>query len=143
MRAAYSALLMLPLAGCSLWMPSPDPGKAWIDLAPRTGGALRAVAVDERPLDDPRYFQVSPGSRRLDMRYRFTVSAHNVGGDRPVARDCRLMLEYAAFAPDTRYRLEAGGRGFRPWAKLYDRDGRLLARAREQGCGGELAASTH
>src|SRR5690606_23830876 len=73
MRGFVLALFVSSLAGCSLWMPKPDPTQAWIELAPHQETDLQALAVDGRRLDDDRYFQVQPGSRTLDMRYRFQV----------------------------------------------------------------------
>lgn len=118
-------------------MPKPDPNQAWVDLAPHGETELVAVAVDDKPLDDSRYFQVEPGSHQLGMRYRFEVGPADVGRDsEALARDCRLTLSYDSFNAGARYRLEAGGYGFRPWAKLYDQHDRVLAKATERGCGG-------
>ncbi|MBB3103280.1 hypothetical protein [Azomonas macrocytogenes] len=136
MRGLMPGLVLLSLGGCSLWIPTPNPDQAWIDLQPQNQTQLEALAVDQEQLRDTRYFQVDPGSRRLDMRTRFTVNAANVGGTEPLQRDCRLSLEYADFSAGSRYRLVAGGLGFRPWAKLYDANNNLLARATERGCGG-------
>lgn len=135
MRRLLPALAPLVLGGCAAWLPRPDPDQAWIDLQPHGESELQAVAVDDRPLDDDRYFQVIPGARRLEMRYRFAVSAANVGGDEALERDCRLVLHYTGFDAGARYRLVASGLGFRPWARLYDERNRLLARAEERGCG--------
>lgn len=127
-------LFLLTLAGCASWMPEPDPNKAWIDLQPRGETELQALAVDRRPLDDNRYFQVEPGAHELGVQYRFGVEATNVGGD-ALERACRLTLAYDGFKAGQRYRLEAGGIGFRPWARLYDDKHFLLARGVERGCG--------
>lgn len=136
MRALLVALFVSSLAGCSLWIPKPDPAQAWIELAPLEESDLQALAVDGRRLDDDRYFQVQPGSRTLEMRYRFQVEGADIGPDsEPLPRDCKLTLEYDRFSAGTRYRLVAGGYGFRPWAKLYDQHQSVVARATEQGCG--------
>lgn len=133
-------LLLIPLiaglGGCSLWMPRPDPNQAWIDLQPHEETELRALAVDDKPLRDHRYFQVSPGTHELGMRYSFEVTSNDMGSDQPLQRNCRLLLEYSDFSAGSRYRLVAGKRGFRPWAKLLDAQDRLLARGEEKGCGG-------
>lgn len=136
MRGFLVALLFTSLAGCSLWMPKPDPAQAWIDLAPLGETDLQALAVDGRELDDDRYFQVQPGSRTLEMRYQFQVEGADIGpNSEPLSRDCKLSLEYDRFAAGKRYRLVAGGYGFRPWAKLYDQHQSLVARGTERGCG--------
>jgi len=136
MRGFVLVPLIALLAGCSSWMPKPDPQQAWVDLDPNGQTTLQAVAVDGRTLDDDRFFQVPPGSRRLEMRYRFDVDGANIGpGSSSLARDCKLTLEYDQFTAGARYRLVAGGYGFRPWAKLYDQHQYVLARAEEKGCG--------
>jgi len=136
MRRIALALFVSSLAGCSLWMPKPDPAQAWVELAPLAETDLQALAVDGRDLDDDRYFQVQPGSRTLEMRYRFQVEGADIGPNSgPLPRDCKLTLEYDRFTAGARYRLVAGGYGFRPWAKLYDQHQSLLARATEKGCG--------
>lgn len=135
MRLLPMILLGAAVSGCAPWLPRHDPAQAWIDLAAPASTQVRASAVDEQPLDDPRFFQIEPGSHRLDMRYLFEVSAANVGATAPaLQRDCRLALDYEAFQAGSRYRLQAGANGFRPWARLYDEQGRLLASAREEGC---------
>lgn len=137
MRILILALALSTFGGCALWMPQPDPNQAWIELAPLDETELKAVAVDQRQLDDHRYFQVTPGSHQLGMRYRFEVGAADVGRDsEALERDCRLTLEYDSFDAGARYRLVAGGYGFRPWARLYDQHDQLLAKATERGCGG-------
>lgn len=115
MRGFVLVPLIALLAGCSSWMPKPDPQQAWVDLDPNGQTTLQAVAVDGRTLDDDRFFQVPPGSRRLEMRYRFDVDGANIGpGSSSLARDCKLTLEYDQFTAGARYRLVAGGYGFRP-----------------------------
>lgn len=140
MRVLLFALFVSSLAGCSLWMPRHDPAQAWIELHPVAETELRAVAVDDKPLEDGRFFQVSPGRHELGMRYRFLVDSDDIGGQsEPLERDCRLTLDYSHFGAGARYRLVAGGYGFRPWARLYDEHDQLLARSRERGCGGMAA----
>jgi len=135
MRGFLLVTLLASLAGCSMWMPKPDPEQAWIELNPNGETQLQAVAVDGKTLEDDRYFQVQPGSRKLEMRYRFEVNGANVGpGSNPLPRDCKLTLEYDKFTAGARYRLVAGGYGFRPWAKLYDQHQYVLARADEKRC---------
>ncbi|MGK9066488.1 PA0061/PA0062 family lipoprotein [Stutzerimonas chloritidismutans] len=137
MRILLVALALTSLSGCALWMPKHDPSQAWVELAPNGETELKAVAVDQKPLDDHRYFQVTPGSHQLGMRYRFEVAPADVGRDSDaLERDCRLTLDYDRFNAGMRYRLVAGGYGFRPWARLYDQHDQLLAKATERGCGG-------
>ncbi|WP_313517728.1 hypothetical protein [Pseudomonas sp.] len=136
MRAALLSLSLLALHGCSLWLPRPDPNQAWVDLDASKDAPLLALEVDDKPLEDDRYFQVEPGSHALTVRYRFAVSAANTGHAEPLQRDCRLLLKYDDFDAGGRYRLVAGEWGFRPWVKLYDQQNQLLGRGQEQRCGG-------
>ncbi len=135
MRASPYLTLMLSLGGCA-WLPTHDPSQAWVDLHTRQPSQLQAAKVDDRVLEDRRFFQVSPGSHELQARLRFSVDAGDVGPQAPpLPRDCQVLLEYADFAAGQRYRLEAGNIGFRAWSKLYDAQNRLLVRGREGRCG--------
>ncbi|WP_120997089.1 hypothetical protein JQR85_19065 [Stutzerimonas urumqiensis] len=141
MRLLLTLLPLVLLGGCSLWMPRHDPDQAWVTLAPEADTHLHALEVDDAALDDHRFFQVSPGSHTLGVLYRFQVAPENVGGAAgPLERECLLVVEFPEFKAGDRYRLEAGGHGFRPWAKLYDQHDFLLARGSEQGCGDNLAS---
>lgn len=131
MRRLLLSTLPLVLGGCTLLPAWHDPAQAWIDLTPE----LQAVRVDDRVLEDSRYFQLPPGRHALQMRLHFEVAPANTGGAQVLPRTCLLELDYAEFAAGRRYRLEAGHRGFRPWAQLRDERGRTLARAREGRCG--------
>ncbi|MDV3440577.1 PA0061/PA0062 family lipoprotein [Metapseudomonas otitidis] len=136
MRRLLVLALPLNLVGCGLIMPSPDPDQAWIAFAPQQRGALEAARVDERPLEDDRYFQVQPGRHALEVRYRFDVDGSAIGTAQPsLARTCLLTLDYADFAAGQRYEMRAGEIGFRPWVRLYDERQREVARAREGRCG--------
>lgn len=109
MRRLLVLALPLNLAGCGLIMPSPDPDQAWIAFAPQQRGALEAARVDERPLEDDRYFQVQPGRHALEVRYRFDVDGSAIGTAQPsLARTCLLTLDYADFAAGQRYEMRAG-----------------------------------
>ncbi|MEF9896705.1 MAG: hypothetical protein RR736_18605 [Pseudomonas sp.] len=125
---------LLLLSGCA-GLPAPDPNQAWIDLAPGSDDTLHAVEVDERTWSDNRYFQVSPGSHELTVRYLFPVTPSNIGPDsEPLWRDCQLNLKFKDFNAGQRYQLEAGSIGFRPWAKLYDDQRNLLSKGAPAGC---------
>lgn len=133
----HSRLLCLPLllSGCSL-LPSHDPSQAWVDLNSREHEALQATQVDEKELEDDRFFQIPPGKHELEVRFSFEVDPSNIGPDsQALPRTCLLTLDYDAFTAGERYRLQAGSRGFRPWAQLYNAQGERLARAREGRCG--------
>ena len=103
MRGFVLVPLIALLAGCSSWMPKPDPQQAWVDLDPNGQTTLQAVAVDGRTLDDDRFFQVPPGSRRLEMRYRFDVDGANIGpGSSSLAPGIRQVHRRRALSPGGR-----------------------------------------
>ncbi len=133
-RLMLSSLPVL-LAGCSL-LPRHDPTQAWVDLGNAENENLQALQVDEQPLDDDRFFQISPGQHELQVRFRFEVDPSNIGPQRQaLARTCLLTINYADFAAGGSYRLEADSFGFHPRVQLYDTRGQQLARGREGRCG--------
>ncbi|MBT8767370.1 PA0061/PA0062 family lipoprotein [Metapseudomonas boanensis] len=136
MRRLLICLSLLNLGACSLIMPSPDPNQAWVALAYQDDQTLKANRVDEKPLEDDRYFQVMPGRHELEVRLKFPVGGQDIGPDHQgYLRTCLLKLSYGDFAAGERYQLEAGAIGFRPWARLYDEQHNEVARARESRCG--------
>ncbi len=137
MREILFACAMLALvAGCST-LPKPDPNQAWIDLQPKADTTLRAEQVDAREWSDKRYFEVQPGSHELKVRYQFAVEPTNIGPNSDILwRDCQLNLNFKTFTAGERYQLEAGSLGFRPWAKLYDGQRRMVGQAKPAGCQG-------
>ncbi|GGJ93215.1 PA0061/PA0062 family lipoprotein [Pseudomonas matsuisoli] len=133
MRVFLPLCLLFGVSGCGLMMPAHDPSQAWVEL---TNDNLAAIDVDQRALDDDRYFQVTPGRHELGVRYAFEVSASNIGnGAEPLPRDCRITVQYDHFDAGERYRLVTGQYGFRPWARLYDGRNRVIAQGQERGCG--------
>ncbi|MCO6056133.1 hypothetical protein NG726_05560 [Pseudomonas sp. MOB-449] len=136
MRPLLLSLSLLTLGGCALLMPSPDPNQAWIDFRQQDGQALHASRVDDKAQTNVRYLQVPPGRHELEVRLEFEVSGQDIGqGTSSYRRTCLLKLAYGDFAAGERYQLEAGGIGFRPWARLYDQQNREVAKARESRCG--------
>ncbi|MFJ4196069.1 hypothetical protein [Pseudomonas sp. NPDC089534] len=137
MRKLMLTAGLLTLTGCAgFGMPTPDPSQAWIDLESRQQDtALQALEVDARAAVDKRYFEVQPGSHELKVRYQFPVEATNIGPDaEPLWRDCRLSLTFNDFNAGQRYQLQAGNIGFRPWAKLYDQQRKVVGQAKPAGC---------
>ncbi|MEN0108957.1 MAG: hypothetical protein AAGC84_21390 [Pseudomonas sp.] len=134
-RLMFTSISLLTLGGCSM-MPTPDPSQAWVSLRTSEANTLEAAKVDASELDDDRFFQVTPGQHELHMRLQFAVAPTNIGPDsQGLERTCVLKLDYPEFAAGQRYNLVAGSIGFRPWAKLYDQQHQLLARAKESRCG--------
>nr|WP_319527085.1 hypothetical protein [Pseudomonas laurentiana] len=134
MRMMLVACSLLILSGCA-GLPAPDPNQAWIDLTPHSDESLHAIEVDERAWADRRYFEVSPGSHELTVRYQFPVAPGNIGPvSEPLWRDCQLNVKYKDFNAGQRYQLEAGSIGLNPWVKLYDDQRRLVGRGSPAGC---------
>ncbi|MGF6556510.1 hypothetical protein ABIA48_002890 [Pseudomonas sp. S30_BP2TU TE3576] len=128
---------LLMLAGCAFFgLPRPDPAQAWIDLASKQADTkLQALEVDDKATDDKRYFQVQPGSHELTVRYQFSVQPTNIGPDaEPLRRDCQLNVKFNDFNAGERYQLRAGNIGFRPWAKLYDQQRKVVGQGTPAGC---------
>ncbi|MDI2593027.1 hypothetical protein NYP20_00475 [Pseudomonas sp. N3-W] len=126
---------LLMLAGCA-GLPDPDPTQAWIDLDSRQQDTeLQALKVDNASATDKRYFEVQPGSHELKVRYQFAVAPSNIGPDaEPLWRDCQLNVKFKDFNAGERYQLQAGNIGFRPWAKLYDQQRKVIGQGTPAGC---------
>ncbi|ATR81114.1 MULTISPECIES: hypothetical protein [Pseudomonas] len=134
MRTMFVACSLLILSGCA-GLPAPDPNQAWIDLTPHPDESLHAVEVDERSWADKRYFEVSPGSHELTVRYQFPVAPGNIGPvSEPLWRDCQLNVKYKDFNAGQRYQLKAGSTGLNPWVKLYDEQHRVVGKGLPAGC---------
>lgn len=128
---------LLTLAGCAgFGMPDPDPNQAWIDLnSKQEDAALQALKVDDKVATDKRFFEVQPGSHELKVRYQFAVQPTNIGTDaEPLWRDCQLNVKFKDFNAGERYQLQAGNIGFRPWAKLYDQQRKVIGQGTPAGC---------
>ena len=132
--------LLLPMAcllsACaSTPLPAVDPAKAWIDLETQTGKLVMAERLDNQRLNDGRYFQVTPGSHELMVRFDFEVFVGGMGMfSDPQERLCYITLNYDNFQPGQRYRLQARSLGFNAYARLYDATGKVVAEERLVNC---------
>lgn len=128
---------LLMLTGCAgFGIPRHDPSQAWIDLdSTQQDTALQALKVDNLDSTDKRYFEVQPGSHELKVRYQFAVEPGNIGPDaEPLWRDCQLNVKFNGFNAGEKYQLQAGNIGFRPWAKLYDQQRKVIGQGTPAGC---------
>ena len=132
--------LLLPIAcllcACaSTPLPAADPAKAWVDLETQTGKLVMAERLDNQRLNDGRYFQVTPGSHELMVRFDFEVFVGGMGMfSDPQERLCYITLNYDNFQPGERYRLQARSLGFNAYARLYNAEGKVLTEERLVNC---------
>lgn len=139
MRKHMLWLALVAMSGCaSSPLPQVDPNMAWIDLAtPMPGGKLlMAESLDGQKSPDGRFFQISPGSHELKVRFDFEVF---VGGGlgmqgAPQERLCYMLVRYDHFEAGQRYRLEARNLAFTPSARLYDAKRQIVAEERQVNC---------
>ncbi len=94
-----------------------------------------AERLDQQRLSDGRYFQVTPGSHELTVRFDFEIYSGGMGMmTGPSERLCYLTVRYDHFQAGQRYRLEARSLGFNASARLYDAQRQLLAEERMVNC---------
>lgn len=136
MRAFLLLLTTGLLSACaSTPLPSHDPKMAWVDLQTQTGKLVMAERLDNKRLNDGRYFQVAPGSHELMVRFDFEVFIGGMGMfSDPQERLCYLTVNYADFQPGQRYRLQTRSLGFNAYARLYNAEGKVLAEERLVNC---------
>lgn len=133
----YSLLpIAFLLCACaSTPLPAADPAKAWVDLETQTGKLVMAERLDNQRLNDGRYFQVTPGSHELMVRFDFEVFVGGMGMfSDPQERLCYITLNYDNFQPGQRYRLQARSLGFNAYARLYNAEGKVLTEERLVNC---------
>ena len=136
MRTFLLVLTVCLLSACaSTPIPPANPSMAWVDLETQTGKLVMAERLDNQRLTDGRYFQVTPGSHELMVRFDYEVF---IGGmsqfSNPQERLCYLTLNYADFQPGQRYRLQARSLGFNAYARLFNAEGKVVAEERLVNC---------
>lgn len=136
MRYLSLVLAMTALAGCTGPLPMVDPQQAWVDMRTITGKLVMGDKVDGQTSYDGRYFQVSPGSHTLQVRYDYEV---NYGGfsamsDDFTERTCFIELKYDHFAPGQRYMIDVRSVHSSITAWLYDAQRTELVEQNEATC---------
>lgn len=139
MRLYLLTMVAIAMGGCATSpLPSVDPAMAWVDFATPTPGGkvLMAEKLDGQRLRDGRFFQVSPGSHELEVRFDFEVFGGGGFGvlTEPQERLCYLSVRYDHFEAGQRYRLEARNLAFTPSARLYDAKREIVAEDRQVRC---------
>ena len=129
MRTLLWLLAACLLSACtSTPIPPADPTMAWVDLETQTGKLVMAERLDNKRQADGRYFQVTPGSHELMVRFDFEVFVGGMGMfSDPQERLCYVTVDYDNFQPGQRYRLQARSLGFNAYARLYDATGKVVA----------------
>lgn len=138
MRTPLLLLALGSLAACaSSPLPAVDPQLAWVDLATPTPGGKMVMAerLDKQKLRDGRFFQVTPGSHELQVRFDFEVYGGGVNMmATPQERMCYLTVRYDHFEAGQRYRLEARSLAFNASARLYNAQREIVAEDRLVNC---------
>ena len=136
MRTLLWLLAACLLSACtSTPIPPADPSMAWVDLETQTGKLVMAERLDNKRQADGRYFQVTPGSHELMVRFDFEVFVGGMGMfSDPQERLCYVTVDYDNFQPGQRYRLQARSLGFNAYARLYDATGKVVAEERLVNC---------
>ena len=136
MRHLLIALALTLLAGCAGPLPAVDPQLAWVDMRTSSGTLIMADKVDGVTTYDGRYFQISPGSHRLQIRYDYEV---RYGGFSALTDDyteltCYIELSYDHFAAGQRYLIEGRSLANDVGAKLMDAQRNILAAEDNVSC---------
>lgn len=137
MRRLLLLLAAGAFAGCQSPLPAVNPQMAWVEFSTPTPGGklLMAERLDNQRLRDGRFFQVTPGSHELRVRFDFEVFGG--GGSLmtgPVERLCYLTIRFDHFEAGQRYLLEGRSLAFTPSARLYNAKREIVAEDREVNC---------
>jgi hypothetical protein len=137
MRRLMLLLVAGAVVGCSTPMPAANPQMAWVDFSTPfpNDKLLMAERLDNQRLRDGRFFQVTPGSHELTVRFDFEVPSGGVdmfGGGRE--RLCYLIIKYDHFEAGQRYLLQARSMAFTPEARLYNAKREIVAEDSQANC---------
>jgi hypothetical protein len=123
---ALGAVLLL--SACAGPMPQPDPSEAWIGLQEEAPNDLLAERIDGKRVDDGRYFEVTPGTHRLDV----TLFEEEEGDDNQ--QDCQGRIKYDHFKAGEHYTLVESSLGTSVRAELKDGHGKEVAYTQDFNC---------
>lgn len=138
MNRLLLVLAITLVTGCQTPMPVANPQMAWVDFSTPfpNDRVLMAERLDKKRLRDGRFFQVTPGSHELVVRFDYDVNGGGgislMGGT--TVRQCYLTVNYAHFQAGQRYVLEARSMALTPQARLYDAKGEVVAEVSEFYC---------
>lgn len=136
MRRTSLCIMLATLAGCATPLPPVDPNMAWVDMHTFTGRLVMSDKVDGVNTPDGRYFQVTPGSHELTVRYDYEYRSGGIGIMSDDLREltCFIELQYNGFTAGQRYRLEVRSIANSVDAMLYDAQRNLVAEEDEVRC---------
>ena len=138
MNRLLLVLAITLVTGCQTPVPVANPQMAWVDFSTPfpNDRVLMAERLDKQRLRDGRFFQVTPGSHELVVRFDYDVNGGGgislMGGT--TVRQCYLTVNYAHFQAGQRYVLEARSMALTPQARLYDAKGEVVAEVSEFYC---------
>ncbi|TDF83766.1 hypothetical protein [Pseudomonas sp. H9] len=138
MRCITLLLAASVVAGCQTPIPAANPQMAWVDLYTPfpNDRLLMAERLDKQRLSDGRFFQVTPGSHELLVRFDYEVTGGGgisiMGGT--TVRTCYLTLNYAHFTAGQRYVLEGRSMALTPEARLYNAKREIVAEVSDYYC---------
>lgn len=138
MRRLMLLLAASVIAGCQAPMPSANPQMAWVDLSTPfpNDRLLMAERLDKQRLDEGRFFEVTPGSHELIVRFDYEVTGS--GGtsmmDGSSERTCYLTINYDHFEAGQRYVLEGRSIALTPEARLYNAKREIVAQISDFYC---------
>lgn len=137
MRRLMLLLAASAVAGCLTPLPAVNPHMAWVDFSTPfpNDKLLMADRLDNQRLRDGRFFQVTPGSHELTVRFDFEVPG---GGselfDGGTERLCYMIIKYDHFEAGQRYLLQARSMAFTPEARLYNARREIVAEESQINC---------
>ena len=126
--------LLITSSACAAPLPERDLSKAWIDVRSQAGHRLSAQRIDGHKVNDARYFQVSPGEHRLQVRLTYDRGGNNRGGSQ---RRCLIDIAYPDFQAGQRYSLQVLAKNWTVRAWLYSSDGQRLIESKSVRCGSQ------
>lgn len=138
MRRLLLLLAASIVAGCQAPMPAADPHMAWVDFSTPfpNDRLLLAERLDQQRLRDGRFFQVTPGSHELIVRFDYEVASGGGMGEMggPTERICYLTINYDHFEAGQHYVLEGRSIALNPEARLYNAKREIVAELSEFYC---------
>lgn len=131
----FEALMLIPtlglvclLSACAGPMPKADPSEAWIGLQEEAPNDLLAERVDGRPINDGRFFEVTPGAHKLDvMLVEIPLGDNN-------QEYCSGQVSYNRFQAGEHYKLVESSLGQEASARLLDSHGKEVATTGDFQC---------